>query len=253
MPEIFFTNKHFTDLNPITAGHQKCDPLFSRGTESINHYVIHYVISGKGELVLDGKFYKIYSNQAFVIPPNVRYFYQADEYDPWEYVWINFDGAQAVQFSNLKSPVINIDYNFFKDIDSCTNYTGNEADYLAGKLFLIMVETKKKTHASKYVMMAKSYMSNYYSQNITISDMADTIGLNRKYLAKIFLKSEGLTMSEFLLDLRMRKALGTIADGEKKIINIVKSVGFEDPLFFSRQFKKHFGVSPSEFIKSQKS
>ncbi len=101
-------------------------------------------------------------------------------------------------------------------------------------------------------MMAKSYMTNYYSQNITISDMADTIGLNRKYLARIFLKSEGLTMSEFLLDLRMRKALGTIADGEKKIINIAKSVGFEDPLFFSRQFKKHFGMSPTEYIKQHK-
>lgn len=248
MPEIFFTNKHFTDLNPITTGYQKCEPLFSRGTEKINHYVIHYVISGKGDLVLEGKFYKILPHQAFIIPPDTRYFYQANEIDPWEYIWINFDGAQAVQFTNLKSPVLNIGYDFFKDLDSCKEYPGHEADYLAGKLFLILVEAKKKTTTSKYVKLVKKYMTNYYSQNLKISDIADAIGLNRKYLAKIFQKSEGCTMSDFLLDLRMRKASEAISNGENKIKNIATSVGFDDPLFFSRQFKKHFGVSPTVFI-----
>lgn len=251
MPEIFFTNKHFIDLNPITTGYQKCEPLFSRGMSKINHYIIHYVISGKGSLVLEGKFYKICANQAFIIPPDMRYFYQADENDPWEYVWINFDGEQATQFTNLKSPVVNIDYKFFKDLNQCKEYAGQEAEYIAGRLYLIMVEITKKTYISNYVLMAKNYMTTYYSHNIKIQEIADTIGLNRKYLAKIFKKSTGMTMSEFLIDVRMRMASAAISNGERSVTKISSMVGFEDPLFFSRQFKKYFGVSPTEFIKNR--
>lgn len=249
MSEIFFTNKHFTDLNPITVGHQKCEPLFSRGMGKVDYYIMHYVLSGKGSLVLEGKFYKICAHQVFIIPPNTRYFYQADELDPWEYIWINFDGEQAAQFLNLKSPVADIDFDFFKNLDSCIEYTGQEAEYLAGRLYLIMVEMNKKTYMSNYVLMAKNYITTYYSHNVKISEIADTIGLNRKYLAKIFKKSTGITMSEFLFDVRMRMASAAISDGEKNVTKIANMVGFEDPLFFSRQFKKRYGLSPRDFIK----
>jgi AraC-like DNA-binding protein len=252
MPEIFFTNKHFSDLNPITTGRQKCEPLFSRGTKKANHCILHYVISGKGSLVLEGKFYKICANQAFIIYSGMRYFYQADEEDPWEYVWIDFDGIQTAQLANLKSPVINMDYKLFENLDLCKEYVGQEAEYLAGRLFLILVEITKKTYISNYVLMAKNYITTYYSQNIKIGEIADTIGLNRKYLAKIFKKSTGMTMSEFLFDVRMRTASGAISNGEKSITKISNMSGFEDPLFFSRQFKKYFGLSPREFMKNEK-
>ena len=50
----------------------------------------------------------------------------------------------------------------------------------------------------------------------------------------------------------MRKASEAVSNGEKNITAIASMVGFEDPLFFSRQFKKYFGVSPTEFIKNHK-
>lgn len=122
---------------------------------------------------------------------------------------------------------------------------------MAGKLFLILVELTKRSYSSNYVLMAKNYITTYYSSNIKIEEIADTIGLNRKYLAKIFKKSTGVTMSQFLLDVRMRMAAAAVSNGEKKINRIANMVGFEDPLFFSRQFKKYFGISPTEFIKTQ--
>jgi len=250
MPEIFFANKHFEDLNPITTGYQKCEPLYSRSVKKINYYIVHYVISGMGTLVLEGKFYKVCKNQAFIIPPDTRFFYQADKENPWEYTWINFDGKQAEQLKNLKSPVVSIDYSFFKDLLKCKDYPGQEADYLAGKLFLIIVEMTKKTYISNYILMARDYITTYYSHDVKIEEIAETIGLNRKYLAKIFKKSTGKTMTEFLFDVRMRMASAAIANGEKNITSLAHSVGYSDPLFFSKQFKKHFGVSPTEFIKT---
>lgn len=252
MPEIFFSNKHFHDLNPLAVGYQKCTPLFFRSMKKVDYYIIHYVLSGTGAFVLDGKLYKVKKNQAFIIPPNTSFFYQADEHNPWEYIWINFGGTHADQLLKLKTPIANINPDHFNDLLLCKNYAGQEADYLAGKLFLIIVDITKKIHTSNYIHMAKSYMSTFYSHNIKIDDLANNLGLNRKYLAKIFKKSTGMTMSEFLLDVRMRKASEAISNGEKNITAIAAMVGFEDPLFFSRQFKKHFGVSPTEFIKKHK-
>lgn len=252
MLEIFFTNKHFHDINPHVVGYQKCDPLFFRSMKQIDYYIIHYVLSGTGSFVLDGKFYKVKENQAFIIPPGKHFFYQADEFTPWEYIWINFDGAHAEQLLKLKTPVANIDSHYFKDLLLCETYAGQEADFLAGKLFLIIVELTKKIHTANYIQMAKSYMTTFYSHNIKIDDLANTLGLNRKYLAKIFKKSTGQTMSDFLLEVRMRNASGAVSNGERNITKIASMVGFEDPLFFSRQFKKYYGVSPSEFIKNFK-
>ena len=214
----------------------------------MDYYIIHYVVSGFGSLVLDGRLYKIKKNQAFIIPPDTSYFYQADEFDPWEYIWINFNGAHAAQLLNLKSPVANIDYDYFKDMKSCTEYVGQEADYLAGKLFLIIAQLTRKPQISNYIHMAKTYMETYYAQDISINEMAATIGLDRKYLARIFKKHTNMSMSDFLFDIRMRKASAAISDGEKRVSVISSMVGYDDPLFFSRQFKKYFGLSPSEFI-----
>lgn len=248
MPEIYFTNKHFHDLNPLATGYQKCEPLYSRGMKKVDYYIIHFVVSGTGTLVLEGKFYKIQKNQAFVIPPNTRYYYQADKDDPWEYIWINFEGAQAEQLKKLKTPVVNIDYDFFKDLENCRNYAYQEADYLAGKLFLIIVEMTKKKYIANYILMAKNYMTAYYSQNIKFEEIAVLIGIDQKYLSKIFKKSTGQTMSEFLLEVRMRVAAGAIASGEKKVSALASMCGYNDPLYFSRQFKHYFGMSPTDFI-----
>ena len=250
--EYFFTNKHFHDLNPISAGYQKCEPLFFRGLKKLNYYVIHYVISGRGVLSIDDKIYKIHKNQVFIIPPNTRYLYQADETDPWEYSWINFDGSYADTLLNLKTPVVTIKHDYFQHIERCVEYTGQEADYLAGILFLIVTEIEKKPTLSNYVRMTKQYITNHYSQNITIEEIANTIGLDRKYLAKVFKESTNQTMSDFLLEVRMRQASGIISDGEKSVSAIAAKVGYDDPLFFSKQFKKYFGVSPTEFIENKK-
>ena len=252
MSELFFTNKHFHDLNPLSAGHQKCEPLFLRGMKKLDYYVIHYVIDGKGVLVMNDKVYKILKNQVFIIPPDTRYFYQSDEKEPWEYTWINFDGDYAQCLLNLKSPVVSIKNNYFQYVERCREHAGQEAEYLAGLLFLIITEITKKPTTSNYVRMTKNYITSYYSHNIKIDDIASTIGLDRKYLAKIFKNSTNMTMTDFLLEVRMRKASESIANGETSITAISASVGFDDPLFFSRQFKKYYGVSPTEFIRERK-
>ena len=79
--------------------------------------------------------------------------------------------------------------------------------------------------------------------------------LNYDYLRRLFKKEVGVSPREFLLNGRMELARGIILGGlsnrysEYTVSQLAEACGFADPLYFSRVFKKYFGVSPSEYGK----
>ena len=95
-----FPNEQFLDLRPYQYGWEERAPLHSFGPFVRNHYLFHYIISGRGTLYShtshdDIHEYSLGPNQAFLICPGQINLYTADEADPWKYVWIEFDGMRA--------------------------------------------------------------------------------------------------------------------------------------------------------------
>ena len=94
-----FSDDRFMDLTLYQYGYEKCLPLHSYGPAIRNHYLFHYVISGKGSLSVDkgdgSENYEIHENMGFLIEPAHINTYCADREDPWEYAWIEFDGLKA--------------------------------------------------------------------------------------------------------------------------------------------------------------
>ena len=83
--------------------------------------------------------------------------------------------------------------------------------------------------------------------NVSVQDLADSIGLNRSYLHRLFKSAIGSSVQEYLLDLRIRKACALLKSTELPVSIISLSVGYEDTLYFSRLFKRKKGVSPSQY------
>ena len=96
-----FPNENFLDLRIYQYGYEQCVPLHSFGPFIRNHYLFHYVISGRGSLdatAEDGvttRRYELRAGQGFLICPGLINTYFADESDPWKYVWVEFDGLRA--------------------------------------------------------------------------------------------------------------------------------------------------------------
>ena len=88
-------DEHFIDLNLYQFGWEKCEPLHSFGPYIRNHYLFHYVISGKGVLKANEQEYAISAGSGFLICPKQITSYIADQQEPWEYAWIEFDGLNA--------------------------------------------------------------------------------------------------------------------------------------------------------------
>ena len=95
-----FPQNNFMDLSLIQFGRSGCKNGYSFGPAARNHYLFHFVLSGKGTLYADNssgttETYIINSNEGFMLFPDQVTTYIADNDDPWEYIWIEFDGFKA--------------------------------------------------------------------------------------------------------------------------------------------------------------
>jgi len=100
----YSSNKHVVaDLAIYQCGHEKCvQGHFVHAVR--NHYIIHYIVDGKGTYFSGGKKFELSKGDGFLIIPSVNTVYQACDDDPWEYYWVGFYGTEAsklLQYAGL--------------------------------------------------------------------------------------------------------------------------------------------------------
>lgn len=268
--ELPFKQSYKTMLHVLTAlgvynvGHQKCTPLYQWGPGVRNHYVIHYVVAGKGYYLLGGQRYEIHAGEAFLIVPDTEITYHADEIDPWEYVWVGFAGADAqpiLQCTPLseKEPVLHLadGETFRKAIERIYEARGadfNHAVRMTGELYtaLSLLMRDDPSHraedvATQYVQKAATYIAHHYAYPITVLDVASYVGIDRSHLYTVFKQVLGVSPKDYLTDFRIRKACTLLREPELSITAAANSVGFENNLYFSKVFRKRMGVTPSQY------
>ncbi len=255
----------YEDLRFYEIGHQKCEPDYGYGPIIRDKYILHYIINGKGHLEIDGHMYPIRAKQAFIIPPGILGYYQADSKQPWEYIWIIFHGSKATEI--LKKAGLTRRSPVFTAKEDCSTLENNlfeilqnpfEEYFAVGKLFefyqqLINLSShpankeQQADTASLYVHMVTQYITEKYSEPIRIQEIANHCGLDRSYLSKLFKNATGLTPQKYLIQFRINRAKELLKNPNMPIQHVGYSVGYHDPLSFSKIFKQEVGLWPSEY------
>ena len=96
--KLDFINDKTGSLYVNCCGCSQTEALHSFGPASKPHYLIHYVLSGKGHFRFHDKEYRLEAGYGFLIQPNELAFYQADAKDPWSYLWVGFAGSRAEEY-----------------------------------------------------------------------------------------------------------------------------------------------------------
>ena len=105
-----------------------------------------------------------------------------------------------------------------------------------------------KGNKSKYVLQAMNYISEHYREsNMNISVIAQHLGLSEGHLSHIFKKETSYTVVNYLTMYRMHMAMKTLRDCRHKVYEVAEMVGYRDVTYFSSQFKKYTGMTPSEY------
>lgn len=98
----------------------------------------------------------------------------------------------------------------------------------------------------------KEYMDIHFNEEITMEQLASIAELSPKYYMDIFKKTYGQSAMEYLTQVRMSKAKQLMLGSDRILKEVAHAVGYKDEFYFSRKFKKEFGLSPSAYIKKRK-
>lgn len=260
----------FSDFYLCYCGYGSCQPLQHFGPAVRPNYLIYFILDGKGTFQSERNSFSLHSGEGFIIRPNQQTFFQADQSDPWTYLWIGFDGNRCSEYLNaiglgdglatFRSP----DGETLREIvQEMLNYNtaGIENDFhlqgllckffscLARSLSMPLSAVPKNDRENFYVRRAVEFVHYNYANHITVSDMAKYVSLNRSYLFTLFQRVLKISPQEFLTTFRLTRAKEQLRLSNATVAAIAQSVGYRDPLVFSKAFKQMTGMTPVQYRK----
>lgn len=264
--EFTSKSKLSRELTLYYGGSEVCAPSHSFGPAIRQHYLLHFILNGKGKYYVNNKCYELKQGDGFLIFPSESTYYKADKEDPWEYCWISFDGYDAGTI--LKNCGLSKENLIFKDNNNGSfkenilalihNYeiNSNNEYALLGQLYLCfssiydLSDSKEKNTFESYVDKAIDYIYNNFSYDIKISDIAKYVGIDRTYLYKIFIREYNVSPQEYLISFRLNTAVNLLETTKMNITEISYSCGFRDTPTFYKHFKKQYNITPIQYRKS---
>ena len=253
------------DFYLFEVGRYKCEPKYNYGPIVRTRTIFHYVISGKGKLVLEDNEYTVEAGQGFLIPAKMKAYYEADSENPWEYAWIHIDGPRTMELFNSagitgENPLFipRDDAGDILRILSDIYHNSNKECYCYAKVYeffdcIISKSVNRILHEVDprlaYVKSAINFIRLKYSEPISVEEIATACGLNRSYLTRLFKHATGYTPQEYLSSYRMKKATELLLESTESVSSIAFLVGYSDAFTFSKAFKRAKEISPSEYRK----
>ena len=263
------TLKENAGLSVYNTGYEQCISGHVWGPALRDHYLIHYVVSGSGTLRCNGQEYRVGAGMLFIIFPSQVASYQADTADPWRYNWVGFNGTDARRLVKLTglgkdNPVWVSDTpdetcRLLRSIADASDNTAAADAEMVGRLYLFLAHLIKfnrnrsadDAHQT-YVSNALRYIQYNYAGNVGVADIARYVGISRSQLYRAFLQDLGVSPHHYLQTYRINEACSLLRDPAYSVAEVAGSVGFNDPLYFSRVFKSIKGVTPSDYQKKRK-
>lgn len=199
--------------------------------------------------------------------PNIMSSYKADHTTPWKYLWIGFDGSYAKELLSqigLSSRTLTFSANCGdKLLEVINRMLECDADGISYHLYLqtqlyvffyhlsqVLSVESNKLHTGQqnyYIRMAEEFVEKYYAQNIHVQDIADYVGICRSHLTTLFQDNLQMSPSEYITHFRLTRAHEQLAISNFSIGKIAEICGYQDPLVFSRAFKKMTGMTPTQY------
>ena len=256
---------------PITvncAGNFVTDfPFTSDNPEGRNDYYLLYVVRGSMRVSADGMKDRIAeSGSIFIFPPHTHYTYTYEGGDTLDYLWAHFTGSFANDL--IKECSLTPLPYFGHSEDSGRVSEGFKRLFDAFELKKPLYERSAALYLEEILLDLSSatannalpcpiesslrYIHSAYNQSISIPTLAAMENLSNSRYIVVFERHTGLSPTAYINALRIKTAKELLLSTDMSIKQVGLSVGYSDPHFFSRVFKKQIGISPVEYKNGQK-
>ncbi len=113
--------------------------------------------------------------------------------------------------------------------------------------YCLLVRNHSRGACSSLVRFCLDYIDFHYMEDVSLSLLADSCSVTASYLSSAFSKEIGMTITDYILQTRINRALALLNTTTLSIQEIASSCGFSDPNYFTRSFKKLKGQSPRQY------
>lgn len=233
--------------------------------------ILHIVTKGEGTFKCDGKLYHLQQGDMFLLEKDKYVEYVPSFDNPWTYYWVGMSGEQILSYLSRSNIVDNhvVIGGYTEDICliikaicklSETIEPSNSNDilmmqYLYSLVFKLQERFPKAFQSNiniinEDIQNAVQFINNSYNTKITIAEVASEINVTRSYLYKLFKQNLNCSPKEYLTYIRMYHASELLKNQNLRINEVASKVGYSDPLLFSKNFTKHFGISATQYHKN---
>lgn len=224
-----------------------------------------YAESGEMRIVINGKENRVIQGSFFIYPPDVR-----QEY--WQVsgvcYWVHFSGLcvnEILQKAGLKTAEVQETQLKKNTVGSCFEkmifdeavQSGIREMILARDLTDLLVRLGQYSIsgevrcADERLIKGMIHMNSHYAEKINLDLYAAMAGLSRGRYMHVFKEATGSSPYAYILGLRFERAALLLRETGLSLTEISEMVGVEDVLYFSRMFRKYYGISPEKYRKMQ--
>lgn len=144
--------------------------------------------------------------------------------------------------------------NYSSYLNQFMSLSGDKLIEFAFQSFIAITNFVKPQTSIDYtnniVKATREYLEKHYAEDISLEDMAAQVNISPQYFSKLIKKTTGFNFIDWLSTLRVKKAKELLTNSNLTVKEVCFMVGYKDPNYFSRIFKKRIGITPSEYIKT---
>ena len=239
------------------------NPNFHIKRTEATYFILEYIMSGKGYLVVDGRKHELKANDVYLLEPGSAHEYYADKNDPFKKIWVNF---KSDLFFNILKEYGLMQINVFHDTDilqemskiieleKVSVYNDNIYKAASKHLFDIFMklaeQNQANTQGSTIAQQILAELDKAIDSSVSIDDICNTLFISRSKMIREFKRHYDQTPHAYLLGRKIGFAKMLLQDTSHSIRSIANHLGFSDEHYFANIFKSKTGYTPSQYRKS---
>ena len=221
--------------------------------------ILFYCVQGKGYYTLDGHTFTLNPNQYVIVPATDKpLVYWSDTEDPWSIYWVHFTSDALQAFNRAYHIVPEQGPQYIPHNEKGIRIWEEMYENLSRGY---SPENLMNTNLCLYHLIATFVFSQQQNQNSSSPEKAiirETIDYMKNNLdkysvshfSKLFRLTTGMSPIEYFIHLKMQKACQLLYTEDSRVKQIAALLGYDDPYYFSRLFKKYMNTSPETYRKS---
>ncbi len=255
-----------TGLQIHTCGHFSGQPDHYMARSQPTDHLLIWVLGGRGHAKVGRQSVQAQPGDLLVFPKGLPHAYGSSQTDPWDIVWVHFEGHNAGQFirffaqqGNLRLP-LGLDTTLRDRFEELVLYhSGASADrqrlcdcLLWGLLGLIVhrLELQGQVIDERLPTLGRrlqKYVQAHLASPLHMDDLARVAGVSQRQATRLFHQLFRTSPMQYVLQQRVARAAMLLSETDWSIKKIALEVGCGDPYYFSRLFRQHMHLSPSQW------